>query len=148
MIIAVAVTLKEIFQKAKNHPWTRPSECPRCAGARLWGHGYIPAWFDECEGLVYLRRYRCPECGCVVQLKPQGYFDRFHCLATTIRERISHRIKTNHWWGGLSRSRQGHWLRGIKRKAKAYLSDAFEGDLVDAFDRLLGMGKIPVSRSI
>ncbi len=34
------------------------------------------------------------------------------------------------------------------RNAKAYLSDTFEGDPVEAFDQLPGAGKVPVSRSI
>lgn len=148
MIIAVTATLKDVFLKGKEYPWPKPSQCPKCGNMRVWGHGFVLAWFDECTSLIYLRRYRCPECHCVIRLKPQGYFERFHCLAETIRTVISRRIETGRWPGGFSRSRQGHWLRALMRKAKAYLSDRFEGDPVDAFDRLSEMDKVPVSRSI
>jgi hypothetical protein len=41
-----------------------------------------------------------------------------------------------------------HWLKALKRKSRAYLGESFGGDLLEAFDRLLEMGKVPVSRSI
>lgn len=148
MIIAVVAVLKVILSKGKDYPWSRPSECPKCKRKRLWGHGFVSTWFDECVGTLLLRRYRCPECGCVILLKPEGYFTRFHCTIEVIRTNLSHRIKTSRWLPGTSRSRQGHWLRALKRNAKAYLSDVFDGDLLDAFDRLLQKGKTPVTRSI
>jgi hypothetical protein len=148
MIIAVVAMLKEIFAQGKDYPWPRPAECPKCKRKRLWGHGFVSAWFDECEGAVFLRRYRCPECSCVVRLKPQGYFDRFQCAKESIRTNLRHRIKTGRWLPGASRSRQGHWLRALMRNAKAYLGDVFDGDLLDAFDSLWAMGKVPVNRSI
>jgi hypothetical protein len=148
MIIAVVAMLKEILVKGKDYPWPRPSECPECKRKRLWGHGFASAWFDECDGAILLRRYRCPDCGCVIRLKPQGYFNRFHCTIEAIRTNLSRRIKTSRWLPGTSRSRQGHWLRALTRNAKAYLSDVFDGDLLDAFDQLLHMSKTPVSRSM
>jgi hypothetical protein len=41
-----------------------------------------------------------------------------------------------------------HWLKALKRKSRAYPGESFAEDLLEAFDRLLKMGKIPVSRSI
>jgi len=148
MIIAVVAMLKEILAEGKGYPWPRPSECPECRRKRLWGHGFVSAWFDGCVGTIFLKRYRCPECGCVIRLKPQGYFDRFHCTIEDISTNLSHRIKTSRWPPGTSRSRQGHWLRALKRNAKAYLGDVFDGALLDAFDQLLHMSKTPVTRSM
>lgn len=148
MIVAAVVMLKDILSKGKDYPWAKPSECPKCKWKRLWGHGFVSAWFDGCVDAIFLKRYRCPQCGCVICLKPQGYFDRFHCTIEDIRTNLSHRIKTSLWLPGTSRSRQGHWLRALKRNAKAYLGDVFDGDLLDAFEQLLHMGKTPVTRSI
>lgn len=148
MIIAVVAMLKEILTKGKDYPWPRPAECPECKRKRLWGHGFVSAWFDECPSPIFLRRYRCPECDCVIRLKPEGYFARFHCTIEALRTDLSHRIRTSRWLPGTSRSRQGHWLRALKRNAKAYLSDVFDGNLLDAFEQLLSMSKTPVTRSI
>lgn len=94
MILAVAALLKEIVDKAKDYPWPKPAQCPRCHRKRLWGHGFVLAWFDECGSSVYLRRYRCPECGCVIKLKPEGYFNRFQASIQAIRTSICHRLRT------------------------------------------------------
>lgn len=148
MIIAVAAQLKEIMDKAKQYPWPRPGQCPRCHRQRVWGHGFVEAWFDECHSSIYLRRYRCPECGCVIRLKPKGYFKRFQTCIEAIRRSIGQRLLTGGWSGQSSRSRCGHWLRSLRRKAKAYFGNGFGGDLLEAFDRLYRMGKVPVSRAI
>jgi hypothetical protein len=148
MILAVFAVLKEIYKQGRDYSWPRPEVCPHCKSGRLWGHGFVPAYFDGFEGGILLRRYRCVECGCVIRLKPQGYFHKFQSSIKAIRSSIRHRLEAGRWVGAISRSRGLHWLKALKRKSRAYLGDAFEGDLLQAFDRLLEMGKIPVSRSI
>lgn len=94
-----------------------------------------------------LRRYRCPECGCVIRLKPKGYFKRFQAAMETIRAGIRHRLETNKWPPAISRGRWNHWFKALGRQAKAHLGHAC-CDLLQAFDRLCELGRIPVSRSI
>ena len=148
MIIAVAAQLKEIVDKAKQYPWPRPGQCPRCHRNGVWGHGFVEAWFDECHSSLYLRRYRCPECGCVIRLKPKGYFARCQASIEAIRNSIGERLRTGGWPDQSSRSRQGHWLRSLRRKTMAYFGNSFAGNLLQAFDQVCQMGKVPVSRAI
>jgi hypothetical protein len=148
MILSVPARLKEIFEKGREYVWLKPKGCPHCHGARLWGHGYVPAYFDQIEEAVFLRRYRCPDCGCVIRLKPQGIWARFQATIETIRLSIRHRIQTGRYLPSLSRNRQGHWLRALKRKASAYLGNSLQEDLMEAFEELIAKGKIPVGRSI
>lgn len=148
MILIVIAVLKEIYEQGRDYSWPRPKVCPRCKSGRLWGHGFVRAYFDEFEGGVFLRRYRCVECGCVIRLKPQGYFHKFQSSIEAIRSSIRHRLETHRWVCGISRSRGLHWLKALKRKSRAYPGESFAEDLLEAFDRLLKMGKIPVSRSI
>jgi hypothetical protein len=84
----------------------------------------------------------------VIRLKPQGYFHKFQSSIEAIRSSIRHRLEKNRWVSAISRSRGLHWLKALKRKSRAYLGESFGGDLLEAFDRLLEMGKVPVSRSI
>ncbi|CAO0823615.1 hypothetical protein DFAR_3800037 [Desulfarculales bacterium] len=46
--------------------WPRPERCLRCGNVRLWGHGFVPAYFDETPTAIWLRLFRCPDCraGC------------------------------------------------------------------------------------
>jgi hypothetical protein len=148
MIIFVCVNLKEIFKKQREYPWPRPKRCPRCGVSRLWGHGFVLSYFDDVDDGVYLRRYRCPDCRCVVRLRPKGYFVRIQAAIEKIRSSIGQRIGTGRWPAGLSRARQGHWLKALIRNAVAYFGNAGKSRLLEAFDRLISLGIIPVSRAI
>ena len=148
MILFIAAKIKEIFRLGRAYPWPRPEICPRCRQRGVWGHGYVLAYFDGFDEGIFLKRYRCPGCGCVIRLRPDGYFSRFQAPIDTIGFNLSHRLKHGRWPPGLSRSRQGHWLRALKRKVLAYLGQGWKGRLLEAFEHLLVQGINPVSRSI
>ena len=148
LIFFVAAKIKEIFSLGRRYPWPRPEHCPRCEGRRVWGHGYALAYFDGFEEGLWLRRYRCPECGCVMRLRPEGYLSRFQASLESIRLSLSHRLLRGRWPPCLSRSRQRHWMKALKRKVEAYLGKRWTRGLMVAFDHLLSLGKNPVSRSI
>ena len=148
MILFVETNIKELSEKGRDYPWQRPANCPRCGNFKVWGHGYVGAWFDGFLTLLFLKRYRCPDCKLVIRYRPTGYFRRFQAPVDTIRSRIAHRLKEGRWPPGLSRSRQRHWLKGLRKQATAYLENAWSRTLSDAFDRLIELGRTPVSRSI
>ena len=146
MIFFIHVKLKEIFKKGRAYPWPKPKVCLRCRDSQLWGHGYVESYFDGFSDPLLLKRYRCPLCACIVKLKPEGYFNRFQASIKTIRFTLSYRLKNGRWPPGLSR--QGHWLRALKRKVEAYLGKSWKLGMIEAFDHLLSLGHNPVSRSI
>jgi hypothetical protein len=106
------------------------------------------ACFDGYHQVFALKRYRCPDCGCVVRLRPRGYFRRFQASIVSIRSSIISKTVENRWIGGIGRTRQRQWLSALLKKVKAHLTDAWSQGPVAGFDRLLQMGQIPVSRSI
>jgi len=148
MVIFSAVKLKDLFEKEREYPWQKPANCPRCIGCRLWGHGFAEAIFDGYAQSLLLKRYRCPDCGCVIRLRPQGYFKRFQVQVATIRLSIALKSTSNQWLAGISRSRQGHWLRALRKRIEAYLTQTWAKGIVAGFDALLQLGQIPVSRAI
>jgi hypothetical protein len=148
LILFVAAKIKEILAKGKDYVWPRPEICPRCRGSGVWGHGFVPAYFDGVSESVWLRRYRCPLCRCVVRLRPAGYLSRFWASIESIRMSLSHRLEKGRWPPELSRSRQRHWMRALRRKVEAYLGRSWGGGLMGGFDHLLMQGRNPVSRSI
>jgi hypothetical protein len=148
MIFSVLVSIKEIVAKGRDFPWPRPEVCPRCEGPRVWGHGFVAAFFDGFRDEVLLRRYRCPDCRCVLRLRPSGYFKRFQVSIQAIRDCIDYRLSTSRWPKGISHTRQGHWLRSLYRKTVAYFGQGWKGRLLEGFDSLMGMDEIPVSRRI
>jgi hypothetical protein len=148
MIIFSAVKLKELFKKERNYPWQKPEDCPRCNSHRLWGHGFAEALFDGYQQPLLLKLYRCPDCGCVIRLRPKGYFKRFQACIETIRSSIVCKSSMHQWLPGISRTRQRHWFRALKRRIKAYLTETWVEGVVAGFDYLLQLGQTPVSRSI
>lgn len=148
MIIFVCANLKEIFVKKREYPWPKPRVCPRCRLNKVWGHGFVLAYFDGVAAGIYLRRYRCPECCCVIRLRPRGYFSRFQASIETIRSSLCQRLEYGRYPPGLSRSRQLGWLKALAKNTVAYLGHGFKNRLLAAFDRLMSMGKVPVSSSM
>ena len=148
MVLFFPVALKILFRKGRNYAWPRPDGCPRCAHDSVWGHGFVAAIFDGYDQLLLLKLYRCPDCGCVIRLRPVRYFKRFQAPIETIRSSIAFKSTSNRWLPGISRSRQRHWYRSLFMRIKAYLTDIWCQGVVAGFDSLLRVGQSPVSRSI
>jgi hypothetical protein len=146
MILSVPVKIKDIIELGRNFPWIKPDTCPRCGSIRIWGHGFILAFFDGLFQGVFLRRFRCPDCGCVIRMKPEGYFSRFQAGIETIRNCLENRLQNKRWNPLLSTSRQRHWLNALKRNAFLFFGSG--SGLMTAFEKLVDMGKTPVCRSV
>ena len=149
MIICVPVNLKQLFKRQRNYPWPpRPEVCPRCRLGGLWGHGFALAYFDGLPAGVFLRRYRCPHCGCVIRLRPKGFFRRFQASITTIRASLLCRVTAGHCLPGISTNRQRHWLSGLIRNVMAHLGSRWRSRLLEGFDHLAAAGYVPVSSAV
>ena len=144
MILSVCSKLKDIYDQGRNFNWEKPDKCKQCGSTRVWGHGFVTAYFDGYSGCFYLKRYRCPDCCCVFLMKPEGYFDRFHASIDTINACLKSRLTTGRWPSYIGKSRQRHWLFALKQKAVAWFG--MGKDLLDAFKAFVSMEMIPVSR--
>lgn len=147
MIIFVQVNLKKILNMKRHFPWPRPEICPCCKAHKVWGHGFLLAYFDEIHSGILIRRWRCPNCSTVIRMRPSGYFPRFQASISTIRLSIKTKAIKKKWLPVPDRTRQQHWFRGLVRKAKAFLGDLWEDDPVKAFDYFMSRKMIPVTRS-
>ena len=147
MILIVDACVKKIFRLGRSFPWPRPQNCPRCGG-RIWGHGFTGSYFDGFNEPLWLKRYRCPDCRAIIKLRPKGYWPRFQATIDTIRRSISHRLTHHKWLPDLPRSRQWHWLRGLRRQVFFHFGAGWSGDLLDAFDELSRRGMIAASRAL
>lgn len=148
MIQFVNVLLKEIFNQGRDFPWQRPFKCPRCGHWKVWGHGYVQAIFNGFESPLWLKRYRCPTCHCIIQMRPASHFSRVQSSRETIRSALNHRITHGKWPPDHQPARMRHWLANLKRQVKAHLTETWQIGLMPAYDRLVEMGRIPVSRAI
>jgi len=149
MIIFVPVLLKNIFEQGRDFPWTPPSCCPKCNHYKVWSHGFVQRHFDGFDTFLLLKCYRCPNCGCILTLRPDTHFSRFQASKKIIRSSLSARLKFGRWPpSALSLSRQRHWMQNLKRQIKAILSDTWDAGIPAAYDYLISIGRTPVSSSI
>lgn len=148
MVLFFPVELKALFVQGRNYPWSRPAVCPRCSSCTVWGHGFAEAIFDGYKQPLLLKLYRCPDCGCVIRLRPEGYFKRFQATVEAIRSSIACKSVTNRWLPGISPNRQRHWFRALCKRIRAYLTDTWHQGIVAGFDYLLQLGQVPVRRTI
>jgi hypothetical protein len=148
MVLFIPVILKTLFVQGRKYAWSRPAVCPQCRSATVWGHGFAEAIFDGYSRPLLLKLYRCPDCGCVIRLRPQGYFKRFQAPVEIIRASILCKSACNRWLAGINRCRQCHWFNALKKRITAYLTDIWRKGVVAGFDYLLQRGQIPVSRVI
>ena len=79
LVIFVTLAVKHLFKVGRGFLWPRPERCPRCDG-RIWGHGFVSGYFDGYDQPLWLKRYQCPDCGCVIRMRPRDYFQRFPSL--------------------------------------------------------------------
>ena len=66
----------------------------------------------------------------------------------TILSSLSYRLRFHFWPSGLSRQRQGHWLRSLIAKVRWHFGLGWKGDLLKGFQQLWQRGEVPVSRSV
>ncbi len=148
MIQFVAVVLKEIFEQGKKFPWERPSKCPKCSRAKVWGHGFVSRLFDGFDEPLWLKRWRCPSCGCIILMNPESHFPRFQSSKKDIQHALKHRLTHGRWPPDMSTARMRYWLTNLNRQVRAHLPQSWKSGLMAAYDHLIDMGKIPVSSAI
>lgn len=84
---------------------------------RVWGHGYVLRYFDGYSEGLWLKRYRCADCGAVHTLRPQSHSRGFWASISSILESIIGKVLTGSWNRGISYQRQQYWLAGFIRQA-------------------------------
>lgn len=148
MILFVEAILKLISEQGRDFKWPRPQVCPNCNHSKLWGHGYVSRLFDGFRQALLIKCYRCPECGCVITLRPKTHFRRVQAPISKIRAALFHRLTNGRWPPGQSKSRARHWFCNLQRNIKAHLTHTWSQGNLAGFDRLQALGIVPVSVTI
>lgn len=147
MLWRVPVDLKQILAQGRHYPWPRPDNCLRCHNWHVWGHGYVQRYFDGFTGVILMKCYRCPSCGCVITLRPDSHFPRIRSSVQTIRSHLHHRLTQGCWSSSvLLRSRLRHWLANLRCQIQAHLANYWRFGLLVGFEELLRSDLIPVAR--
>ena len=114
LVLLLSVDMPALISKGKLYPWPRPRRCPCCGGVRLWGHGYVSRYFDQMNEPLWIKRWRCADCGAVHTLRPDTHWRRFWAAANLILMCLRGKIHCGRWRGDVSRQSQQYWWRGYR----------------------------------
>lgn len=126
VIISKNIILEDLARDGKEFKWQKPSICPNCKVYHLWGHGFVKAYFSGYPQCLWLKRYRCSNCSCIVTIRPFGFWKNYQSSIEEIFETLRNYYKNKHWPIGSSRQKSGHWLRIFTLNIKMLLFDRFK----------------------
>ena len=117
IIVYISIDCTNLVKKKRQYPWPRLSRCPGCGGVRVWGHGYVLRYFDDHPEGLYLKRYRCADCGGVHTARPDTHYRGFWASIACILDSLLEKALHNSWCSTCSRQRQQYWWRGFVKQA-------------------------------
>lgn len=136
------VNVKGLFELGTLYPWPRPNRCRLCGSRRIWGHGYVPRYFEGFILPLWIRRLRCPDCGTVYTLRPDGFVRGFRYSLATIVLSLAEAVIPPR----ASRQARQYWLRALRFQASR-TANVLRPDM-DTLHALLSRGLIPFTRSV
>jgi hypothetical protein len=122
MILLRKICFKELSEQGRHFNWGK-HDCEKCQRA-MWGHGFVSRYFAQVCAALLMKRFRCPECGVVVTLRPEGFLPHVRSSVDSIYSALSMRFRTGSWGSEISRQCAGHWLRRFVRKVRMDWGDA------------------------
>lgn len=114
LVIHFSIDVKDLLKYGKGYPWPRLRSCPQCGGRRSWGHGYVTRYFDGFAELLWLKRFRCPDCNAVHTCRPVGFLKALRYSAEAVCSCLVKKITENRWAEGIARQNQQYWHRCLK----------------------------------
>jgi hypothetical protein len=114
LILYLSVDFTELQTLGKAYCWPRPKRCVRCNGNRIWGHGYVARFFDEVADAMWIKRWRCPDCGAVYTMRPMTHWRGFWADRETILKSLRAKESESRWLAHLGRERQQYWRQGFQ----------------------------------
>ena len=115
LVLHFPADVKQLSEAGKAYAWPKPSRCPRCGSARLWGHGYVDRYFEGFCVALWLKRLRCPECGAVHTLRPAAVLRGLRYPAAVVVSALREKIAGKTWLPSVSRQAQQYRHRSLRR---------------------------------
>jgi transposase-like protein len=114
LILYNRLEIEKLQEFGKDFPWKKPEYCPVCKSKRLWGHGYVIRYFSKGQEGVYLKRWRCPECGAVHTVRPEGFLPRIMTPIKGIYNVLVNKLNGGTFFREFSRQSQQYWWKGFQ----------------------------------
>ena len=106
--------LQKIQELGKQYLWQKPKTCPACDGRRLWGHGFVLRYFVGYATGLWIKRWRCPDCGAVHTVRPEGYCPGIQYPKNLQQKSLTAKLYGKPFLSTLPRQVQQHWLKTLR----------------------------------
>jgi hypothetical protein len=146
LVLHISVDVKQLYELGKKYPWPRPDRCLSCTSRRVWGHGYVPRYFEGYVQPLWVKRLRCPDCGTVYTLRPDLFYRGFRYAIATILSSLMMKIANHRWLSHISRQAQHYWYRGLRLQAFRIRSISFPD--MGALQEVMSAGFVPASHAL
>ena len=118
LLLLFRIDLQKIQELGKKYPWEKPKVCPSCKSIRLWGHGFVLRYFQECTLGIWMKRWRCPDCGAVHTSRPCEYPLGFQYPKKSINRSLLTKLGGNPFVLDIPRQNQQYWMKAFKFQSK------------------------------
>ncbi len=113
LILIFRLNLQHIQVLKKKYCWISPINCPSCKNSCVWGHGFVLRYFHGYNEGLWMKRWRCPECGAVHTSRPSEYAPGFQYLKETIYESITRKLSEGSYLTHIPYQIQQYWFKAL-----------------------------------
>jgi len=114
LLLLFRIDLQKIQEHGKKYSWEKPKKCPSCNSIRLWGHGYVIRYFYGYIQGIWMKRWRCPDCGAVHTARPCEYPVGFQYPHDIINKSLLTKLEGNPFVLDIPRQNQQYWMKAFK----------------------------------
>ncbi len=118
MILIFRLNLEIIKDLGKKYLWNKPNMCPSCRGNRLWGHGFVLRYFQGFHLGLWMKKWRCPDCGAVHTGRPYDYPPGFQHSENTIYNAIRNKLSQKSYLKEISYQTQQYWHKALSFQSR------------------------------
>lgn len=111
LLVITRHNLEKIQEAGKDFLWQRPRRCPWCGSSRLWGHGFVLRYFFGYACGLWMKRWRCPDCGAVHTARPHEYAPGVQHPMKLQQQIIWQKLVGRPFLPEVSRQVQQHWKK-------------------------------------
>ena len=114
LLLFLRIDLQKIQELGKKFSWEKPNICPSCKSVRLWGHGYVLRYFYGYVFGIWMKRWRCPDCGAVHTVRPCEFPVGFQYPNKIINRSLLIKLEGHPFVLDIPRQNQQYWMRALK----------------------------------
>ena len=110
-ILICRIDLEKVQESGKGFRWKNPGSCPKCNNSRIWGHGFVLRYFSGFAFGLWMKRWRCPECGSVHTSRPEEYMLGVQYPTEQVRSSLKAKLSGKPFLKTISRQNQQYWIK-------------------------------------